>query len=165
MHLGLAAAELRRGPGDGAGVGARPDEQDRSAADRNQRKTPFDRDRRRGQRLRDRHPEIVRATFFGAAEQDAHVGEVARDGFEKLAFSRVRLQQKDLSLGQRSCNGDARCTAARADVGDRALEALDVGQDGKALLKMDTARLRGIADRGQPRRLEQPLEPPLEPGI
>jgi hypothetical protein len=165
VHLGRAATELPRNARNRAGVSAGPDEQQRSAADRNQRKTPFDRDRRRSQCLRHGHPEIVRATFFGAAEQNAHVGEVTRDGFEKLAFARIRLQQNDLSLGQSSRNGDTRRAAARADVDDRALEALDVGQDGQALVEMDATRFRGIADRGQPRRLDQPLEPSLEPGV
>src|SRR5581483_10023373 len=94
-----------------------------------------------------------------------HVRKLRRSGGEKGALASVRLEQDDFTSGQRSRDRNARRATAGADVDDRPVEALDEGDDGEAFLEVDARRLGRVADRGQARRLEQPLEPALESGV
>src|SRR5207248_3399592 len=73
-----STAELRRGPRHAVDLGARADVEDRCPARGDQRQTPLQSHRRRGERLGDSDPEPVRLLFLGPAADDTHVGELTR---------------------------------------------------------------------------------------
>jgi hypothetical protein len=165
MPFRLAAAELLRRPGNRVRVRPRPDEEDRSSFRGHEWQAPLDSDHRRRQRLRERDAVPLGLLLLRPASYDPYVREVAGNRLEEPALARVRLQQEDLPLGERSRDGDARRAPARADVGDGTGKALDVGCRREAFLEMDAPRFRRIANRGQPRRVQESLEPALEPPV
>jgi hypothetical protein len=165
MLFRLAAAELSRRPGNRVRVRRRAHEQQRGSSRGHERQTPLDSDHGRRQRLRERDGVPLGLLLLGPAPHDPYVREVAGDRLEELALARVRLQQEDLPLGERSRDGDARRAPARADVDDAAGKAIDIGRRREAFLEMDAARFRRIANRGQPRRAQQSLEPALKPPV
>jgi hypothetical protein len=162
MLFRLTAAELPRGPANRGRVRRRPDEEDRGSSRGHERQTPLDSDHRRRQRLRERDAVALRLLLLGPPSHDPYVREIAGDRLEELALARVRLQQEDLPVGERSRNGDSRRAPARADVDDGAGKAIDVGRRREAFLEMDAPRFRRIAYGGQPGGFQQPLEPALE---
>src|SRR5947208_5083979 len=94
------AAELFRYARHAVDLGARADVEDRCPARSDQRQTPLQRHRRRGERLGDGHPEPIRLLLLGPAADDTHVGKLTRGELEERAFPSARLEQGDLALRQ-----------------------------------------------------------------
>ena len=136
---------------------ARPDEQDRRAA-RPRRAAGTTRAATGGgaSAFATATPYAVRLLLLGAAADDPGVREVAASDSRKSHFRRVASSSDDLAVGQRGRERDPGRAAARADVDDRALVARDERRRRARLSSsVDAPRFGRIADRGQPRRLEQ----------
>ena len=70
-----------------------------------ERQAPLDRDRRLGERLRERDAERLEGLLLGAAPDDTEVRELGRPALEELALAPLGLEQRDLAVGKLAASG------------------------------------------------------------
>ncbi len=111
--------------GDAVALRRGADPEDDTAALADERQAPLDRRRRMGERLRDRDAVRLDGLLLRPAPDDLEVRQLARPALEEVALAALRLEQRDRPAGERRGERDARGAAARPDVDDRAVEALN----------------------------------------
>ena len=160
--LGLSASDLRGHARHGFQIRRRPYVEHHAAPRPHERQAPLGGHRRRGERPRHRHAIRIDGLLLGPAADNPDVWQAGCDALEKGRLAPVRLEQRHLAVGQRGRERNAGGAAARSHVDDRPLETSDVLQGRQAALDVYAMRLAAVRDRGQPWRLEQLVEPPLE---
>src|SRR5581483_12196706 len=101
-------------------------------------------------RLRARDAGPVDRLFLRTPPDDARLRR--RPALEEVALASLGLEEHELALGKGLCERDPRCTAARADVDDRAGEALDEWKCPQRVLEQNAPRLLHVPKSRQPRR-------------
>ena len=99
---------------------------------------------------------------LGAAPDDAEVRQLRLPAAQELRLPPLRFEQGHLSLGERRRERNPRRAAPGADVDDRAVEPLHVHEPAEGVVEQPHPSLVPVADRGQPGRLQDGLEPALE---
>ena len=145
-------------------LGGRADPEDDRAALAHEREAPLGRNRRFGERLRDRDAVRLDRLLLGTPPHDSQVRELVGPALEKLALPALCLEQRHRPLGKRRRERDPGRPAARPDVGDGAVLTPDDVHAEKRVVEQHPAGGLGLTERREAGRRHDGRKPAVEDG-